>query len=68
MFRALFAHPQEALHKRHLVYCVLYQLVAPGLEWNPGAANWQHARNMPSAVCIEPPEDGQVVIETYKGP
>jgi hypothetical protein len=22
MFRALFAHPQEALHKRHLAYCV----------------------------------------------
>jgi hypothetical protein len=22
MFRALFAHPQEALHKRHLIYCV----------------------------------------------
>jgi hypothetical protein len=22
MFRALVAHPQEALHKRHLVYCV----------------------------------------------
>jgi hypothetical protein len=22
MFRALLAHPQEALHKRHLVYCV----------------------------------------------
>jgi hypothetical protein len=22
MFRALFANPQEALHKRHLVYCV----------------------------------------------
>jgi hypothetical protein len=22
MFRALPAHPQEALHKRHLVYCV----------------------------------------------
>jgi hypothetical protein len=21
-FRALFSHPQEALHKRHLVYCV----------------------------------------------
>jgi hypothetical protein len=21
MFRALLAHPQEALHKRHLVYC-----------------------------------------------
>jgi hypothetical protein len=22
MFRALLAHPQEALHKQHLVYCV----------------------------------------------
>jgi hypothetical protein len=22
MFRALLAHSQEALHKRHLVYCV----------------------------------------------
>jgi hypothetical protein len=22
MFQALLAHPQEALHKRHLVYCV----------------------------------------------
>jgi hypothetical protein len=22
MFRALLVHPQEALHKRHLVYCV----------------------------------------------
>jgi hypothetical protein len=22
VFRALFAYPQEALHKRHLVYCV----------------------------------------------
>jgi hypothetical protein len=22
MFRALLAHPREALHKRHLVYCV----------------------------------------------
>jgi hypothetical protein len=22
MFRALLAHPQEVLHKRHLVHCV----------------------------------------------
>jgi hypothetical protein len=22
MFRALLAHPQEAVHKQHLVYCV----------------------------------------------
>jgi hypothetical protein len=27
MFRALLAHPQEALHKRHLVYCVLVMSV-----------------------------------------
>jgi hypothetical protein len=36
VFRALLAHPQESLHKRHLVYtciaCVLWQLAAPGLE------------------------------------
>jgi hypothetical protein len=31
LFRALLAHPQEALNKRHLVYaCVLCQLAAPG--------------------------------------
>jgi hypothetical protein len=32
MFRALLAHPQEAPHKRHLVYClrVLCKLAAPG--------------------------------------
>jgi hypothetical protein len=41
MFLALLAHPQEALHKQQLVYCVLCQLVVPGLEFhfNPGAAN-----------------------------
>jgi hypothetical protein len=27
MFRALLAHPQEALHKRHLVYCLRVMLV-----------------------------------------
>jgi hypothetical protein len=27
MFRALFADPQEALHKRHLVYCMLVMSV-----------------------------------------
>jgi hypothetical protein len=36
MFRALVAHPQEVLHKRHLVYCVLCQLAATriGVEWS----------------------------------
>jgi hypothetical protein len=31
MFRTLLAHPQEVLHKRHLVLC---QLAAPGLEFH----------------------------------
>jgi hypothetical protein len=30
MFRALLAHPQEALHKRHLVYCVRIMSVGCG--------------------------------------
>jgi hypothetical protein len=43
MFRALLAHLQQALQKRHwYIACVLCQLAAPGLEWfhsKPGAAN-----------------------------
>jgi hypothetical protein len=35
MFRALLAHPQEALTNGiWYIACVLYQLVAPGFEWN----------------------------------
>jgi hypothetical protein len=30
MFRALLAHPQEALHKQHLVYCVRIMSVGCG--------------------------------------
>jgi hypothetical protein len=34
MFRALLAHPQEALHSgTWYIACVLCQLAAPGLEW-----------------------------------
>jgi hypothetical protein len=37
MFRALLAHPQEAMHKRHFVYCMRACYVI----WlhHPGAAN-----------------------------
>jgi hypothetical protein len=31
MFRALLAHPQELLHKRHLVYC--YRIMSVGCTW-----------------------------------
>jgi hypothetical protein len=30
MFRALLAHPQEGIHKRHLVYCVRMMSVGCG--------------------------------------
>jgi hypothetical protein len=39
MFRALLADPQEALHKRHLVYCVHVMSVGrtvPGVTMGPG--------------------------------
>jgi hypothetical protein len=35
MFRALLAHPQEAIHKQHLVYCVRVMSVG-------GTANWHN--------------------------
>jgi hypothetical protein len=57
MFRALFTHPQEKLHKRHFA-CVLCQLAAPGLEFHS---------NIQSAVCATSPEDEQVMLETRRG-
>jgi hypothetical protein len=30
MFRALLAHPQDVLHKQHLVYCV--RIMSVGVE------------------------------------
>jgi hypothetical protein len=57
MFRALISHPQEALHKRHLVYCVRIMSVDCGT----------FARNIPNAVSVAPPEDEQVMLETCSG-
>jgi hypothetical protein len=34
MFRALLPHPQETLHKRHLVYCVRVMSVGFYQEWS----------------------------------
>jgi hypothetical protein len=34
MFRALLAHPQKALHKRHLVYCVRVMSIGYYLGWS----------------------------------
>jgi hypothetical protein len=60
MFRALFAHPQEA-HTNGTWYiaCVSLQ------SWH---RQLTHARTIPSAVCIVPTEDEQVMIETCRVP
>jgi hypothetical protein len=58
MFRALLAHPQEALHKPHLVYFMrmsVTQLTS-------------YARNILNAVCVAPPEAEQVMLEKCRGP
>jgi hypothetical protein len=34
MFRALLAHPQEAMHKRHFAYCYVSYELCP--EYNAG--------------------------------
>jgi hypothetical protein len=42
MFRALLAHPQKALHKRHIVYCVRMISAVARSQWNciRATANW----------------------------
>jgi hypothetical protein len=60
MFRALLADPQEALHKRHLVYCV--RIMSVGC-----ATIAVSQRNTPNVVCAAPPTDEQVMLETCRG-
>jgi hypothetical protein len=59
MFRVLLAHPQEALHKRHLVYCVRVMSV--------GCTRIGVPRNIQSAACAGAPKDEQVMLETCRG-
>jgi hypothetical protein len=72
MFRELLAHPQESLNKRHLVYCVRKMSVGCGTTaaklqpWHNRLA--LYARNIRSTVCLAPPEDEQVMLETCRGP
>jgi hypothetical protein len=65
MFRELLAHPQEVLHKRHLVYCVRIMSVGCGsvaVKLNSQLA--LYASSIPNAVCVASPEDEQVMLET----
>jgi hypothetical protein len=64
MFRALLAHPQEALHKQHLVCCVRIMSV----KLQPCHSQLTlYARNIPNVVCVTPPEDEEVMLETGRG-
>jgi hypothetical protein len=49
MFRALLAHPQEAFHKRRLVYCVRVTSVDWQFYCNRGTAKGAHTRT--SLTC-----------------
>jgi hypothetical protein len=48
MFRALLVHPQEVLHKRHLLYCVRVTSVSC-TRVNPGAARY----NFPLIISLD---------------
>jgi hypothetical protein len=68
MFRAFTDHPQEAMHKRHLVYCLRFMSAGCTnieVDFNPGAANWH---NTHAIYKIPPPENEQVTLETCRGP
>jgi hypothetical protein len=72
MFRALLAHPQDSLHKRHLVYWVRIMSVDCGtgsvsLQYTMHICNVSNARSIRNAVCTAPPEDEQVMFETRRG-
>jgi hypothetical protein len=66
MFRALLVHPQEALHKRHLVYCVCVMSVDCYQDWS-GTTDIIHTKYTKCRLC-RPPEDEQVMLEICRGP
>jgi hypothetical protein len=69
MFRALLAHPQEALNKQPLVYCVRIMSVGCAMiavkPWHSQLT--LYTRNIPGAVCEAPPKVEQVTLETCRG-
>jgi hypothetical protein len=69
MFSALLAHLQGAVHKQQLVYWVCTMSVdCYQFHSNPGSSQQtKHTHNIPTVVYAAPPEDEQVVLETYRG-
>jgi hypothetical protein len=71
MFRALLTHPQEAPHKRRLVYCVRMSVGCGTVAVSLQSCHSQltlYARNIPNAVCVTPLEGEQVMLETCRCP
>jgi hypothetical protein len=66
MLLALLAYPQEAPHKRHLVYCM--RIMSADCGTVAVKLLTLYARNIPNAVCVGPPEYEQVMIETCRDP
>jgi hypothetical protein len=71
MFRAILAHPQEALNKWRLVDCVLISVVCGTVAVSLQPCHSQltlYGCNIPRAVCASPLEDEQVMLKTCRGP
>jgi hypothetical protein len=72
MFRVLLVHPQEALHKLHLVYCV--HVVSVGCTRIEAEASILvqptdiRRTQYRKCHCVVPPEDEQVMLKTCSGP
>jgi hypothetical protein len=62
MFRALLAHPQESART---AFGILH---AYNVSWLCHSQVTLYARSIPNAVCVTPPEDEQVMLETCRGP
>jgi hypothetical protein len=65
---------RRCTNNNRYIACVLYLLAATRVEvghqfhFKPGSSQQtKHARNIPSVVCVAPPEDEQVVLETCRG-
>jgi hypothetical protein len=64
MFRALLAHPQEALYKRHLVYCIRVMSVGCYRDWSgTGVRHQFHSNHDVNLSCHS---DHVMVIKPVK--
>jgi hypothetical protein len=67
MFRILLAHPQEAINKRHLIYCVRVMSVGCS-RFRMERSSTPNLVQYPSSAFEAPPENEQVMLETCRDP